>query len=145
MSVSKTYAHVLSTDADALVDFVEDVESSFLELGIAPDVSRPTELRLSDARDWAQTRPAATSADGWLPYLTRDLLGTVDATQPATLQYAGVAGMAVVGRVLRETTGAHPGVVLQSHTYARTPTDYTVYRYDTAAEEFARVAHGTYE
>ena len=52
--------------------------------------------------------------------------------------------MAVVGRVLRETTGAHAGVVLQSHTYAKAPTDYTVYRYDTAAGKFVRVAHGTY-
>jgi hypothetical protein len=144
MSVSKSYVHVLSTDADALVDFVEDIESSFLELGIAPDVSRPRELPLSDARAWAQTQPGKTSADGWFPYLTREFVRAVDATAPAKLQYAGVSGMTVVGRVLRETTGAHADVILQTHTYTKAPTDYTVHQYDTTAEEYVPVASGTY-
>ncbi|WP_299335005.1 hypothetical protein [Haloplanus sp.] len=144
MPLSKTYVHVLSTDADELIDFIEDAESSFLELGLAPDVSRPTELRFSDADDWARTRPATTSGDGWLPYLTHDLLDAVGATAPAMLQYAGIAGSAVVGRVLRETTDAHTGIVLQSHTYTQAPAEYTVYRYETTADEYTRAAHGTY-
>lgn len=144
MSVSKSYIHILSTDASALVDFIEGIESSFLEFGIAPDVDRPRELPVSDARAWAQTQPERTSADGWFPYLTREFIGVVGATPPATLHYAGVSGMAVVGRVLRETTGAHAGVVLQTHTYTKAPTDYTVHRYDTTAKEYVPVASGTY-
>lgn len=136
------YVHVLSADRDALLDFVEDAESSFMEFGIAPDVGRPTEFPAAAVREHARTPPTAASADGWLPYLapaTLDQLPTAE-----RVHYVGVAGMVVTPRVLRETTGAHPEVVLQTHTYTRTPGEYAVYRYSEAAAAFTRVAGGDY-
>ncbi|MFQ3285178.1 hypothetical protein [Natronomonas sp.] len=144
MPVSQTYVHVLSAEKAALTAFIGDAESSFLELSLAPDVGRPTDLPLADAREWAQTQPAAASGKGWLPYLTTELVDAVGAEAPTTLHYAGITGMAVVGRVLRETTGAHPSVVLQSHTFAQAPREYTVYQYDVAAEEYTPIARGEY-
>lgn len=149
MSVPEAYVHALSTERDAVLDFVEAGESSFLEFGVAPDVGRPREIPLASVREWAETPPTATDGGGWLAYLTPELLNVVGADEgegsPATLWYAGVAGMAVVDRVLRETTGYHPDVALQSHTYASTPTEYAVYRPDPETEEFVAVASGIYE
>jgi hypothetical protein len=50
--------------------------------------------------------------------------------------------MAVTDHVLRETTGAHESVVLQSHTYVGTPLEYTVYRDDDAVQASVTVASG---
>jgi hypothetical protein len=136
------YVHALSADRDALFDFLEDAESSFLELGIAPDVDRPTTVPAETAREHARVRPTATSADGWLPYLAPAALDQLAETE--RVHYAGIAGMTVTARVLRETTGPHPDVVLQSHTYTGTPMEYTVYRYDGVAGEFSQVAAGDY-
>lgn len=136
----KAYVHVLSADRDALLDFVGDAESSFMEFGIAPDVGRPADLPATEVREHAQTSPAAASADGWLPYLAPAAPNQLPTTEQ--VHYVGVAGMAVTPRVLREATGVHPDVVLQAHANTRTPWEYAVYRYNRAAAEFTRVASG---
>lgn len=137
-----TYVHALAADRDALLDFVDDAESSFMRFGIAPDIGRPLELPAEEAREYAQASPTAASADGWLPYLTPAALNQISAAQ--NVHYVGVSGMAVIPRVLREQTGSHSGVVLQSHTYIRAPSEYTVYRYESAAAEFTEVASDDY-
>jgi hypothetical protein len=142
--VSRSYVHVLSAESAPLREFFDDIEASFLALNVAPDLSRPTDLPVAAARDWARARPAETTADSWLPYLSPELLDAVLTEDVTTLRYAGVAGMAVVERVLRETTEPDPAVVLQSHTYTQTPLDYTVYRYDEATGEYGPVARGEY-
>lgn len=140
----RAYVHVLSVDQNALLDFLEDAEASFLEFGIAPDMGTPTALPLTEARDHAQIRPTTTSTDGWLPYLTPELLAEIPAQEPATIHYVGVSGMTVTDRVLRETTGTHEDIVLQSHTYTGIPLEFTVYQYDDTAQEFVTVASGEY-
>ena len=136
----KAYVHALSADRDALLDFVDDAESSFMQFGIAPDVGRPTDLPVAEVREHARTSPTTAPADGWLPYLAPAALEQLPTTE--RVHYVGVAGMAVTPRVLREATGAHAGVVLQTHTNTRTPWEYAVYRYNETAAEFTRVASG---
>lgn len=138
----KAYVHALSTERDALLDFVEDAESSFLEYGIAPTVDRPSALSVGDAQEYAETAPTAKDAEGWLPYLTPAAVTETAGDGTETLHYVGVAGMAVTARVLRETTGSHPDVVLQTHTYASAPLEYTVLRYDRDAGEFSALVSG---
>ena len=142
MALPKAYIHVLAPCTGAISRFLDDAERSFLELGIAPTIDRPRTVSVGAADEWAQTSPAAVSEGGWLPYLAADTLDELDADGSATITYAGIAGMRVVGRVLRETTGSHPSVVLQEHTYTVTPDTYTVYRYDELSETFQAVAHG---
>lgn len=144
MSATQTYVHLLSPERSALIGFIERAESSFLELSMAPDVGRPTALELPEAREWTETRPAAASSGGWFPYLTTECVSEAADEDATELHYAGVSGMAVLDRVLRETTGAHPDVTLQSHTYVQTPREYTVYRYDTAAGAYTTIARGEY-
>lgn len=134
------YVHALSADHDAILDFVTDAESSFMEFGIAPDVGRPTEVPAETAHEHARASPTAASTDGWLAYLTPTALDQLADTE--RVHYVGVAGMAVTARVLAETTGPHPDVVLQSHRYTGTPSEYAVYRYSEAAGEFSQVASG---
>jgi hypothetical protein len=138
----KAYVHALSPERDALLDFVEDAESSFLEYGIAPTVDRPSALSVVAAQDHARTAPTADDAAGWLPYLTPEAVAETTRDGTETLHYVGVAGMAVTARVLRETTGSHPDVVLQTHTYASAPLEYTVHRYDRDAGEFSALVSG---
>jgi hypothetical protein len=138
----KAYVHALSPERDTLLDFVEDAESSFLEFGIAPTVDRPTALPVEDAHDHARRAPVAEHAEGWLPYLTPEAVEEATDQRTETLHYVGVAGMTVTARVLRETTGKHPDVVLQTHTYAGAPLEYTVYRYDRDVDAFSALASG---
>lgn len=72
---------------DAGVAVCPDVGYAYLDFGIAPDTGTPTALPLADARDHAETQPTATSTDGWLPYLTPELLAEVPAQEPATAHY----------------------------------------------------------
>lgn len=135
--------HLLTTDAGALIEFIESAEDAFLEYGLAPDVQRPTELSVTAARRWSRVDPTATSDGGWLAYIGRSLVSEVVDETSETLSYAGVAGTAVVGRVLRESTAGDSAIALQSHTCrGATPVDYTVYRYDSATGEYDAVASG---
>ncbi|QAU14017.1 hypothetical protein EKH57_15620 [Halorubrum sp. BOL3-1] len=144
MSLPKTFVHVLAPRSGALSAFLDDVESSFIEYDLAPDVGRPRAISEADAAESAQQSPREASEDGWLPYLTADALDELDVDASGEVHYFGVAGMRVVGRVLRETTGIHPSIVLQSQTHNGTPDTYAVYRYDEAADEFARIARGSH-
>jgi hypothetical protein len=141
-TVMEAYVHALAAERDALLDLVEDAESAFMEFGIAPDVGRPTALSATEASEHAQTSPADASTGGWLSYLTPTALEPLPAE--TQLHYVGVGGMAVTARVVREATGRHPDVVLQSHVYTDAPREYAVYRYDATADEFTQVARGDY-
>jgi|APHM01.1.fsa_nt_gi hypothetical protein len=139
----KAYVHALVADRNALLDYVEDAESAFMEFGIAPDTGSLTTLTAAEAREYAQTSAAAGSTDGWLSYLTPTALELFSSEEQ--LHYIGISGMAVTARVVREATGRHPNVVLQSHVYTNAPKEYAVYRYDVNADEFTQVASGNYQ
>lgn len=139
---TSTYVHLLAPDGGTLPAFVASAEEAFLEYGLAPDIERPTGLSVAAARRWSRTDPA-TSDGGWRTYIGPSLVSAVDPDGSEQLSYAGVAGATVVGRVLREATAGHPAVAMQSHTCrGGTPVDYTVYRYDAAAETYDPVASG---
>jgi hypothetical protein len=48
-------------DRDALLEGLEAVEGSLLDVGIAPDTGTPTALPPTEVRDHAPTRPTTTS------------------------------------------------------------------------------------
>jgi len=144
MSLPKAYVHVLAPRAGALSSFLDDVEASLLEYGLAPEIGRPRSLSEADATEYARTSPLDASADGWLPYLSTDALAELDVDESGEVHYLGIAGMRVVSRVVSETTGAHPAVVLQTQTYTGTPDGYDVYRYDETAEAFRQIVSGSH-
>ena len=78
MSLPKAYVHVLAPRAGALSSFLDDVEASLLEYGLAPEIGRPRSLSEADATEHAQTSPLGASESGWLPYLSTDALAAVD-------------------------------------------------------------------
>ena len=139
--VTETYVHVVAPDRDSLFAFRDDADDSFLEYGLAPEVGEIVEIPVADARQWSEQRPLDASTDDWRAYLGPETLSAVETPSDDSLCYVGVSGLPVVDRLLRETTGAHPSVVLQSHA----PTDlasYTVYRYDEATDQFDTFARG---
>lgn len=144
MPLSKTFVHVLAPGSGALSSFLDDAESSLLEYGLAPEIGRPRAIAEPAAEAYARQSPFAGGKDGWLPYLTADAFDELDVGTSGEVYYFGVAGERVVDRVLREPTGTHPSVVLQSQRYDGVPDLYTVYRYDEAADEFAQVARGSH-
>jgi cystathionine beta-lyase/cystathionine gamma-synthase len=132
--------HALSTTEAALTDFLDDAEASFLEYGVAPDVGRVTALENDELERFGET-PPGEGDENPLAYIAPE---TVAALEDATeYYYAGISGMAVVDRIVRETTGPHAEVVMQSHAYEDRG-EYTVYRYDHAGEEFLAVASGSF-
>ncbi len=139
--VTETYVHVIAPDRDTLFAFRDDADDSFLTYGVAPEVGDVVDVPVTDARRWSEHQPADTDADGWLRYLCPEALAAVDTPADGSLCYLGVSGLPVVDRLLRETTGAHPSVVLQSHA-ASNLARYTVYRYDETADQFDAVARG---
>ena len=121
------HVHLLSADRNALLDVVERAETTFLEFGVAPE-RRTTAVDPETARQYATADPATTDG-AWLPYLST---ATVDAAAEdgADLHHAGITGMTVVGRLLREEVEGHPAVYLQSDDRsAGVRTGYAVYRY----------------
>jgi len=121
------HVHLLSADRNALLDVVDRAEETFVQFGVAPD-RRTTAVALATARRYATADPATTAGE-WLPYLSP---GVVDAAgeDGASLHHAGVTGMLVVDRLLREETEGGPDVYLQSDDRsAGVPTGYSVYRY----------------
>jgi len=144
MSLPKTFVHVLAPRSGALSAFLDDVESSLMRYGLAPDIGRSRAISEADAVEHAQRSPHEASEDGWLPYLTTDALNELGVDASGEVHYFGVTGMRVVGRVLRETTGTHPSIILQSQNHNGTPDTYTVYRYDEVDDEFARIARGSH-
>lgn len=144
MPLLRTHVHALAPRSAALSSFLDDVEASLLEYGLAPEVGRPRAVAWADAIEHARSSPFEATDEGWLPYLSVDALDELEVDRSGELHYFGVVGMRVVGRVVRETTGSHPEIVLQSQTYRETPDTYAVYRYDGGAEEFARIAEGSH-
>ncbi len=135
--------HLVSVDRDALLDVVERAEAVFLEYGVAPEVRRPVDLDVATAREYAAADPNTTAGD-WLPSLSTEVVDAVaadldgeagdSAAEPddsdVQLSHAGVTGMVVVDRLLREQTEGHPAVYLQSDSRsAGVATGYTVYRW----------------
>ncbi len=139
--VTETYVHGIAPDRAALLAFRDDAEDSFLEYGVAPDVGELLDVPTADARQWSEQQPSDAAADGWLAYLRPETLSALD-TPGDSLYYVGVSGLPVVDRLLRETTGRHPSVVLQSHS-ASNPASYTVYQYDETSGQFDVFADGT--
>jgi hypothetical protein len=139
--VTEAYVHTIAPDRDSLFAFREDAEDSFLEYGVAPDVSDVVEVPVADARRWSEKHPSETGIDDWRAHLGPEALSAVESPSEGSLWYAGVSGLPVVDRLLRETTGVHPAVVVQAHA----PTNlasYTVYEYDETAGAFDAVARG---
>lgn len=134
--------HALSPEQAALKSFVDDAEASFLEYGVAPDVGRVTAVPAEDLERHGETPPAEAAADEPLAHLAPETVDALDGA--AEHYYAGISGMAVVDRIVRETTGPHPEVVLQSHAFDDR-SEYTVYRYDAPAESFVAVASGQFD
>jgi hypothetical protein len=137
--VTETYVHVVAPDRDSLFAFRDDAEDSFLEYGVAPEVGDIVEIPVADARRWSEHHPSAASIDGWRAYLGPETLTAVESPSDGSLCYVGVSGLPVVDRLLRETTGVHPSVVLQSHAPANLAS-YTVSRYDETADQFEAFA-----
>ncbi|ERH09850.1 MAG: hypothetical protein J07HX64_01612 [halophilic archaeon J07HX64] len=138
---TETYVHIIAPDRGSLFAFRDDADDSFLEYGVAPEVGDVVDIPVADARRWSEQHPADTDADGWLGYLCPEALAAVETPADGSLCYVGVSGLPVVDRLLRETTGVHPSVVLQSHT-ASNLAKYTVYRYDETADQFGVFARG---
>ena len=139
--VTETYVHVIAPDRDPLLAFRGDAEDSFLEYGIAPETGDILDVPVADARRWSEQHPSDSGVEGWRAYLGPEALAAVETTPGGSLCYAGVSGLPVVDRLLRETTGVHPSVVLQSHAPSNLAR-YTVYRYDETANQFDTFARG---
>ena len=139
--VTETYVHVVAPDRDSLFAFRDDADDSFLEYGVAPEVGETLDIPAADARQWSEQHPSDAAADGWLCYLCPETLAAVESPSDGTLCYVGVSGLPVIDRLLRETTGVHPSVVLQSHDPGNLAR-YTVYRYDETADQFGAFARG---
>ncbi len=135
MSTNAT-VHLVSADRDAVFDVVERAESVFMEYGVAPELRRPVGLDLATAREYATADPNA-APDDWLASLSAELVDAVAAganrdalAGEAEIYHAGVTGMVVVDRLLREQTTGHPAVYLQSDDWrAGVLTGYTVARW----------------
>lgn len=139
--VTETYVHVIAPNRDSLFAFRDDADDSFLEYGVAPAVGDVVDIPTADARRWSEQHPSDTAVDGWLGYLCPEALGEVGSPSDGALCYVGVSGLPVVDRLLRETTGVHPSVVLQSHSPGNLAR-YTAYRYDETADQFSAFARG---
>jgi hypothetical protein len=132
------YVHLLSADRDAILDVLDSAEAQFLAFGVAPDVRRPRALSVADARTHAERTPTAPD-ETWLPYLSPELVAAAADGEEARLFHAGIAGMTVVDRIVRETTDGDPDAHLQSDDRpAGILTGYRVYRYEPAAEEYVQ-------
>lgn len=147
MTVTTTATvHLVSADADALLDVVERAEDSFMSFGVAPTVRRPVDLPVDTAREYARANPNTADGD-WLPALSPAAVDRVAADLDADgagarLHHAGVTGMAVVERLLREETEGDPAVYLQAdERSAGVATGYSLYRYAGPDRGYERVTH----
>lgn len=146
--------HLVSADRDALIDVIERCEATFMEYGVAPDLRRPVEIDVATAREYAAADPNTTAGD-WLPHLSTEVVDAVaadgdgdgdaatadDDRSDVSLHHAGVTGMVVVDRLVREQTEGHPDVSLQSDSRsAGVATGYTVYRWTGVDGRYERVA-----
>ena len=139
--VTETYVHVIAPNRDTLLGFRDDVDSSFLEHGVAPEVGDIIEVPVADARRWSEQHPSETDIGGWVAYLGPEAVAAVETPSDGSLCYVGVSGLPVVDRLLRETTGVHRSVVLQSPAPANLAS-YTVYRHDETTDQFEPFARG---
>jgi hypothetical protein len=136
------HVHLVSADRDALLDVVEAAERQFVELGIAPDERRIDDLSAEAARRYAAADPNAADGDRWFPHLSPEALAeAVDGD--ARLHHAGIEGMVVIDRVVREETTGDPAVVLQTDDrQAGVARGYTVYRYAGVVDAYTEVSTG---
>ncbi len=120
----------------AIDEFRTDAEESFMRFGVAPETGSVTEVTTAALRGDAEQSPEAESS---LSVPLPGVAAALDAAEDGSVYHFRVSGIPVVDRLLRETTGRHPGVLLRSRAYGGTD-GYTLYRYDGAAGEFLAVA-----